>query len=521
MRGAPARDIVGPVAEAGAPRRALRRWPAESRTIAWWGLAALVVLSLVTLLVLEHGETLKDDELGYAVRLSPLGPGLFEPPVGKYTIPLPLLVYRGLFETAGLHSYLAYEIVGAGFVALCGVLFFVLAERRVGALALAPTAILLFFGAASAVTVTGALRLPALISVAAGLAMILAFERRTLAGDVAGALLLAASLFSHPTGLAFGAAAAVLVLLRPSPARWRGAWAFLVPGSVWAIVWLSVRPSGGPGYGPIDQVPAFMLHSLIAVASAITGASRLVTAAPGDNPLGWVLAALLACGIVAAVWVRVRRADPPPATFWAALVALLVLWAVTALAPGGDRGAQAGRYLYPGGVLMLLALVELAGGLRLSMQVTLAVVAVAAVSLGLNADQLRSDAATWRSWSDYIRAEETSLELARGKVEPSFRPEDPTARPPVGDHRMLISAGPYYAISDLWGSPAYTPQELMQRPLPVRRAADLVLARALSVHLRDGGKPGQTDGLRPSSPFPPGVRPRRAPAPCCVQPALG
>ncbi|MGH2965920.1 MAG: hypothetical protein ACRDMH_11140 [Solirubrobacterales bacterium] len=466
--------------------------------VEWWGLVALVILAVVTLLILERGETLKGDELGYAVRVSPLGDGLFVPPAGKYVIPLPLLVYRGLFATAGLGSYLPYELVGSGFVALNGVLVFLLARRRIGAMALAPTAIVLFFGTASEVTAAGTLRLPELMSMAAGLGMLLALERRTLTGDVLGALLLAASLFSHPTGLAFGAAGAVLVLMRPSPHRWRSAWVVLAPACAWAIVWLAVRPSGGPGSASLDQVPGFTLHSLIAVTSAITGATRYVHAIPSQNHIGWALAILLVTGCAAALWARLKNHRPPPTTFWAALVALVVLWAVTALAPGGTRGAEASRYMYPGGVLLLLVLVELAAGVRLPAWAILAAACVAAVSLVLNADQLRSAAATWRSWSDYIRAEETSLDLAKGKASLGFVPEDPAAQPYVGDHRMILGALPYYVISDRWGSPAYPPDELLRRPPAVRWAADAVLARALSLKLGAAGPKPKSDAQPPS-----------------------
>jgi hypothetical protein len=55
---------------------------------------------------------------------------------------------------------------------------------------------------------------------------------------------------------------------------------------------------------------------------------------------------------------------------------------------------------------------------------------------------------------------------------------------------MILVAVQYYSITELWGSPAYTPEELMGRSPDVRRAADIVLARALGPRLRPaGGKP--------------------------------
>ena len=49
-------------------------------------------------------------------------------------MPVPLLLYSGLFETFGIGSYAPYRVVGIGLVILCAGLFFVLARRRVGAL---------------------------------------------------------------------------------------------------------------------------------------------------------------------------------------------------------------------------------------------------------------------------------------------------------------------------------------------------------------------------------------------------
>jgi hypothetical protein len=332
---------------------------------------------------------------------------------------------------------------------------------------------------------------------AAGLGTILALERRTLAGDLLGALLLTASLFSHPAGLAFVAAAAVLVLARSSPERWRRLWVFVVPACTWAAVWLAVRPAGGTHAGPLHEVPGFMLRSLVAVTAAITGLSRYVHETPSQNHIGWALAALLVTGIAIVVWIRLRNRNPPPATFWAALAALAVLWAVTALAPGGNRFAEAGRYMLPGGVLMLLVLIELGDRTRMAAWVSATAATVAVVALVLNADQLRIGAAMWRQWSDYVRAEETSLDLARGTTSADFAAEDPSATPWVGDHRLILEAGPYYVISALWGSPAYTPEELAERPPNVQSAADIVLARALGVRLRAAGAKPAVDAPPP------------------------
>jgi hypothetical protein len=463
----------------------------------WLCLAALLVASVAVLLWVQRDGTLKGDEFGYALRLAPGRTGILVPPVGKYMIPIPLAVYWLLLKAAGTASYLPYQVVSTGFVALCGVLFFLLARRRIGWLALAPTAILLFFGDSAEVVAAGGLRLPDLMATAAGLGMLLALERRTVAGDALAAVLLLVSLFSHPTGLAFVAVAAVLVVLRPAPERWRRSWVAVAPLVVWAIVWFAVRPSGGPGPGPLYEVPGFMLSSLLAATAATVGATRPIHEIPSHDHVVWALTAILALAAGAAVWFRLRRGTPPPAAFWAALAGLAVLWIVTALAPGGNRGAAAPRYMFTESLFLLLVLVELADGLRLTVRSAAAVGALTVAPLVLNVVTLGKSAVSWRIGSQYVRAEETSLELARGRVAPDFLPEDPTATPWVGDHRFVIDARTYYEIASAWGSPAYPVPELLSSPPAVQRAADIVLARAYTVRLASGGGAPSATGQAP------------------------
>ncbi len=202
-------------------------------TLALLAVGLAMVVSAVVLGYESRGQTLQGDEWDYAIRLShqSLGHALFHPPPDKYLMPVPLLLYKGLFETFGISSYAPYRVVGIALVILCAGLFFVLARRRVGALlAVPPTILLLFFGSASEVVVTS-LRIPSQIAIAAGLGMLVALDRRTLRGDVVACLLLGVSLLSHPEAAAFAAAAAVLVCSGPrrsagadhgcSSPRWR------------------------------------------------------------------------------------------------------------------------------------------------------------------------------------------------------------------------------------------------------------------------------------------------------------
>ena len=300
LRGAPARDIVGRVG------RALRDGPclpAESRTIAWWGLAALVVLSLVTLLVLEHGEMLKDGGRGCAVRLSPLGPG-YEPGRARSRCRCSCTMLR-----RRVHSYLAYD--GGSWVrrALRGALLRAgrTPRRRAGPAPDGAPALL-----------RRRLRGDGHRSVEAARADLgcgragddPARERRTLAGDVAGALLLAASLFSHTTGLAFGPQA-VRCRLRRSPTL--GAAREHSSSRGPCGHGLALRPTLGRPCSA--QSTRCRVHSPLAdrLRSAITG--RAAGGGSRRQPARWVLAALIACGS----WLPYGSGcdgSPPPSSIW-------------------------------------------------------------------------------------------------------------------------------------------------------------------------------------------------------------
>ena len=148
-----------------------------------------MALSAALIWTLVGQETLLGDEWGYAFeRDEPASQYLLEPPPGKHLIAMPLLLYKAAFDGFGIGSYVPYRIGATSCCScLCGPLL-VLARRRVGdALAVLPTAILLFLGSAWEVLAESS-RSPSLIAIAAGLAMLLALERRDLRGDIAACL---------------------------------------------------------------------------------------------------------------------------------------------------------------------------------------------------------------------------------------------------------------------------------------------------------------------------------------------
>ena len=452
--------------------------------------AAAALASILLVGLAGRGQTLKGDEWGYAIRLVelPFLTAVFESAPGKYLLALPMLGYKAAFSTIGIDSYLPYRLAGLALTVATASLFLVLAARRVGyTVALPASVLLLFLGSAGGVTATP-LRIPEQIAIVAGLGMLLALERRDLAGDLIASGLALVSVTSHPVGAAFLAAAAVLVLARPAPERWQRMWVFGAPAILFAAWYFTLRtpaPGGVPLAEQLRSVPRFEIQSLSSMAAAATGVFR----SPFSGQIDFLTPLTYALGAAVIVAVGIRAfATRLPASFWAILAALLVLFAAPAFAPGGDRIPYAPRYIYPGVLMLLLLLFEVARGARLRGSLAYGAAAAAAAlfafSMFSNAPELKRSAEGWATRGTQAKAELAALDLARGTVQPSFLAEDPAGRPPIPDTRMTAEAGEYFQVADAYGSPAYSRAELPSLPASVRRVADIVLARALALRLK-------------------------------------
>ncbi len=474
----------------------------RKRKLVWAVFAAAAVASLLLVGFEGRNQTLIGDQWGYAKRLAtlPLLHVVFEPPPGKYLLALPMFAYKAAFTTIGVAHWLPYRLASIALTILVAGLFFILAARRVGYLVALPAAVvIMFLGSASEVTAT-ALRMPEQVALAAGLGMFLAFERHDLRGDIFACLLLLVSITSHPMGTAFLAAAAVLVLARPAPQRWQRAWVFVVPGALFAAWYLTLRsPAPGLSLGhELRDVPRFEAQSLSAMLAGVTGIFR----PPAGGALNYLTPLSYLLGAGAFVAISLKALTRPRAEFWALLAAVLVLFAAPAFAPGQLRTPEAQRYILPGAVVLLLLLSETARGLgiknrRARLTVATVVMVVFGFSIYSNAGVLRQQATAWSSVGVQDRAELTALDLARGTVSPTFRPEDPAGRPPIASTNLPIGAYDYFDIEREFGSPAYQPSQLDKLPAPTRRVVDVVLARALRLQLEPAGSLPQPRGDQP------------------------
>jgi hypothetical protein len=462
-------------------RRALDRL--EDVRVCWIVLAAASAVYVAVALWLGRGTTLFVDELNFFTHDRGFRPSALLTPLNGHLVLLQRLLFAVDFKLFGPNFLVLRLVEVAGVVLVVGLLFeFV--RRRIGpAAALAPAVLLLFLGSGWELNfvVSGIGNVYAL---AAGLAALLALERGDSRGDLVACLALIVAVASFTLGVAFVVGAAVLILLEPGARR--RLWIPLVPLALYAawFVWVRTGYVAVPGELPtldawnILLIPNFIADEASAVAGALAGLNHnfqprdVFWVFSTESPYGPVLAAVAAV----ALGVRLRRGGRQP-LLWAVMAVLLAYWLSLALGfdPHNGRTPTTVRYVYPGGIMVLLVAAEAARGIALSRGALVALYVITALALGANVVRLREGGHFYRTAATSLRAELTALELARDHVDPSFVP------PLTISYLAVVRAGRYLAAEKRIGSPAYSPAELAHQPEATRQVADRVLVPALRI----------------------------------------
>lgn len=408
---------------------------------------------------------------------------LLEPHNG-HLIVTSLLPWKLLVEVFGAGTHLPLTLLTVALQLAVGGLVYALAAPRVGRFgALLPAVLVLFFGAGWEVLMNTAGNSNQLALIG-GLGMLLCLQRdESRAADIGAAFFLALALASHSLGVAFAVGAVVEILVKGRRGGVRRLWVVAAPLLLYAVWWLWARKfhqTETSAYAA-GSILSGVYDQLAAISSALAGIFRQT----GSPDLGTALAEVrgdrgipLVLVLIAAVTLRARFGPRPSARTWTmvAIVAAYVLLVGLGLRAG--RPPDASRYVYTGGVLVLLLIVELCNGLVISRGWTIAATALTALSLIANVAQMREAGTFFRDETSLNRAELAAIELARPCIPRAYIPETKiTTIYPHSD--MHFSAAEYFAASDELGSPAYSPAQLAAASPEARAAAETVLEEAL------------------------------------------
>jgi hypothetical protein len=450
-------------------------------------LAAGGLVSFLLSLWLTRGLTFHGDDFLYFIANRGFDFRVLIGPHNGNLIFVPRLLYAVVLALGGVRDYIVFRLLEGLGVVLVSALFFALARRHVGAgAALAVSFILLFFGSAWQDTVDP-VGLAHVYGVAAGLGALLALEGPGRRRDALACALLVVAVVTFSTALSFVFAALIGVLLGPE--RWRRVWIVAVPVAVYAA-WFAAPKldhtpfTSGTGFAlrNVDLVPAYFLHAARSVTDALTGLGYSFTNPASytiDAPWGYLLTALIVLGVA---WRFGLRRRPVPRAFWVALALLVAYWGSSAMVSDVlTRGPDQNRYMYDGGVIVLLVLVTAASGWRPGPGALWALFGVVALCLIGNVALLRAGGDYLRSSTASDRAMLAAVDLARGHVLPNFAPQGEPLLTFLDD--IAGGSGPYLAAARRNGSFAFTPAELRMQSEPVRELADRNLVAALRLGL--------------------------------------
>jgi hypothetical protein len=463
------------------PRRAgARGWVDEARArplaVSLAVLGLLMLAAAVNLYRKGLGLTFNYDEWNWVMNRRGWSAATLLNPHNEHLSLIPVLIFKLLFATVGIDAYWPYRVVVIVAHLTCVALIFVLARRRLGdVFALALAALILFVGSAWE-DLLWPFQVGYLGSVAFGLGMFVALDRRDRTGDILASVLLALSIASASVGLPFAGAALVEVVLRRrepwnSSGRWRDAWIVGIPVGLY-LIWFAIygNPNAAPGnvhgFALVrENGPAVPSYTADMASNAFAGLFGL--AIDWGRPL---VVGALAIGI----WWSLRRGQTT--RLFALIAALALFWGLTALfrAQLGDAGSS--RYIYPGAVLIVLLAAELFRGARATVRAAVVAAIVVLFAAVANYGPLKAGSAHLQDWSSYVRPELGALQIAGPTAPPTLAP-DPVRAPD-------ITAAKYFPAERQLGSPADTPAEMRVRGEPQREAADGVLIAGLQVGLR-------------------------------------
>jgi len=455
---------------------------------AWIALTGLLVLGGAFLLRETRGTTFWLDDWSWILDRRGADVDTFLRPHNGHLSLVGVAIYKLLFATAGLEHHAPYCVIAIAAHLVCVTLIFAYARRRVGGIgALLAATLLLSFGPGWP-DVLWPFQLGWLISLAAGVGCLLACDRADRIGDACLCALLTLSLASSSLGIPI--ALGILVELWLGRRRWRDAWVVAVPLALYAVWWVPYHDTGGFTRHNFLLAPAYVADAAAAVTAALAGLAGPVALDDTGTLLDWGRPLLVGLSVLLA-W-RLARMRPVPVRVLSLVTVITSFWVLTALNRATLSAPYSNRYLYVGGVFVVLLGVELARGVEVSGRIRALIAVAAAAAIVSNIGAFRDGSGYLRASAQGTTADLGALELAR----PLAR-ADTVATGLPGYPLVIVKAGPYFSAERSLGSPAASPTELLTMSAPARRVADAQLIAIHRVALaRSARQPGGGERLR-------------------------
>ncbi|HEX8121380.1 MAG TPA: hypothetical protein VF549_08965 [Solirubrobacteraceae bacterium] len=459
--------MSAPVVERPAPRAVFSAPAAVSRGrvarwLPWVVLLAIMAGSAWLLMWAGRGTTFFYDDWPYILERGNWNPDTLLRPHNEHLQVFPLLLYKILFETVGLHAHWVYRLALVVLNLLTGLLLFLYARRRVGDWPAVALAACLIVMAPSWYNLLYSFQVNFVGAMAAGMGALVALDREDRRGDLIAMVLLGVVLGSSSVGFPFVIGAVIELVWRRD---WRRLWVVGVPIAFYGLWWLGWHTGSSLRLHNAPAIPGYMMDGADDSAGAITG-------------YGVDFGLVIFCGLVALVVRELLDPERVTARLVAVISLPLTMWALTALGRA-DMGveADANRYLYASGLFVALVGLEVARRYAIVGRAAAAVAVFLFVGAIANANAVKGGGEILRGWSEGGIYAVTAYEIAGPEnVAYDYGGGDPT--------QGFIKAGPVFeAIKRYGSSPGYTAEELRDQSPERKRGVDHALARTLNLNV--------------------------------------
>jgi hypothetical protein len=464
-------------------------WPRRNVPIVLLGVALLAAAAL--LFALMRDMTFFQDTWEFLLNRHALSADALLQPHNEHIVVIPVALELFFLEAFGMSSAAPEYVLQVVALLVTATLLFVYVRRRVGPWPALMAAVLLLFLGPAWWDILWPFEIGFVGSILFGIAMLLALDREDPVGDAAACLFLALSIGFSSLGTSFIVAAAVAVFLGRREHGLRRAYVVAVPAvlfALWYLGWgheaeshLSLRN--------VLSSPPFVLEGLAASVESVLGLSNAPLEGIATVTWGAPLLVALVALVIYAQWRRPGFSSG----FWVVAAATATNWFLAAFNFIPGREPTTSRYLYAGGVFILLLAAELLRGARIGSRALLIGAAVTVAAVASNLVPLKDGSDWLKNQAVLTKSDLAAIEIARRTVAPEFALDPETAGTPS---LIDVQAGKYLETEREFGSPAYTPAELARAPEVGRRQADVVLAKALplatettvGIPIRPGGR---------------------------------